>query len=71
MGLRKDGEGGEGRGPVVYPSKQRIDMAVGCSPPVDDAVVVGCGGRRADAHLACRRDVVRAVLKYSRFLWSV
>ena len=46
MGVGKDGEGGEGRGPVVCPLGQRIDLAIGCSPPVDDVVGVGRQCRR-------------------------
>ena len=68
MGLKKDGKGGEGRGPVVCPPGQRIRLTICCAPPVDDAVVVGREGGRPPG---VRRDVVRAVLKYSRFLWSV
>ena len=41
MGLGKDGEGGEGRGPVIGSPRQRIGLAIGCSPPVDDVVGVG------------------------------
>ena len=41
MGVGKNGEGGEGRGPVVCPPGQRIGLAIGCSPPVDDVVGVG------------------------------
>ena len=46
MGWGKDGEGGEGRGPVVCPPGQRIGLAIGCSPPVDDVVGVGRQSRR-------------------------
>ena len=41
MGVGKDGEGGEGRGPVVCPPGQRIGLAIGCSLPVDDVAGVG------------------------------
>ena len=41
MGVGRDGEGGEGRGPVVCPPGQRIGLAIGCSLPVDDVVGVG------------------------------
>ena len=46
MGLGKDGEGGEGRGPVVCPPGQRIRLPISCAPPVDDGVVVGREGGR-------------------------
>ena len=46
MGLGKDGEGGEGRGPVISSPRQRIGLAIGCSPPVDDVVGVGRQSRR-------------------------
>ena len=46
MGLRKDGKGGEGRGPVVCPPLQRIGQAIGCSPLVDDVGGVGRQCRR-------------------------
>ena len=42
MGVGKNGEGGEEGGPVVCPPGQRIGLAIGCSPPVDDVVGVGC-----------------------------
>ena len=56
MGLGKDGEGGEERGPVVGPLGQRIGLAIGYFPPVDDVVVVGReGGRRYLLYGAARR----------------
>ena len=38
--------GREGRGPVVCPPGQRIGLAIGYSPPVDDVVGVGRQSRR-------------------------
>ena len=46
MGVGKDGEGGEGRGPVVCPAGQRIGLAIGCPLSVDDVVGVGRQSRR-------------------------
>ena len=46
MGVGKDGEGGEGRGPVVCPPGQRIRLPICCAPLVDDVVVVGREGGR-------------------------
>ena len=50
MGLRKYGEGGEGRRPVVCPPGQRIRLPISCAPPVDDVVVVGRKGGRIRLH---------------------
>ena len=38
--------GGEGREPVICSPRQRIGLAIGCFPPVDDVVGVGCQSRR-------------------------
>ena len=69
MGLGKDGEGGEGRGPVVCPSGQRIGLAIGCSPPVDDVVGVGRKSRRPLGMLLGRSAGCDEVLQV--FMFSV
>ena len=60
--------GREGRGNVVRTPGQGIRFAVGRPLAVQDGVVVGSEGSRPPA---CLLDVVWAVEKYSRFLWSV
>ena len=54
MGVGKDGEGGEGGGPVICPPGQSIGLAIGCSLPVDDDVGVGCEGGRPPSMLPGR-----------------
>ena len=66
MGVGKDGEGGEGRGPVVCPPGQRIRLPISCAPPVDDAVVVGREGGRSPGvpprRSACRAKVLEVFM---------